>query len=70
MKNPEIKALSIEDLKERIATEQEGYGKLKFAHAISPIENPMKIKEVRRLIARLKTELVSKQQENTEVDGK
>ncbi len=70
MKNPEIKALTIEDLKERIATEQEGYDKLKFAHAISPIENPMKIREVRKLIARLKTELVSKQQENIEVDGK
>ena len=63
MKNPEIKALKIEDLKERLATEQENYKKLKFAHAISPIENPMKIKDTRRLIARLQTELASKQQE-------
>lgn len=69
MKNPEIKALSIEDLHERIATEQENYQKLKFAHAISPIENPMKIKDTRKLIARLKTELISKQQENLKVDG-
>ena len=69
MKNPEIKALSIEDLNERIATEQENYKKLKFAHAISPIENPMKIRETRKLIARLKTELISKQQENQKVDG-
>ncbi len=64
MKNPEIKALKIEDLKERLATEQESYKKLKFAHAISPIENPMQIKEARKLIARLQTELTSKQQEN------
>ncbi len=69
MKNPEIKALNIEDLNERIATEQENYKKLKFAHAISPIENPMKIRDTRKLIARLKTELKSKQQENQEVDG-
>ncbi|MDN5212349.1 50S ribosomal protein L29 [Fulvivirgaceae bacterium BMA12] len=69
MKNPEIKALNIEDLNERIATEQDNYKKLKFAHAISPIENPMKIRETRKLIARLKTELKSKQQENQEVDG-
>jgi len=69
MKNPEIKALSLEDLNERIVAERESYQKLKFAHAISPIENPMKIKETRRLIARLKTELRAKQQVKTEVDG-
>ena len=64
MKNPEINALSIEDIKERIAKENENYQKLKFAHAISPIENPMKIRETRKLIARLNTALKAKQQEN------
>lgn len=57
MKNSEIKSLNDAELKQKLASEQETYTKLKFAHAVSPIENPMKIKEARKLIARLKTEL-------------
>ncbi|HOO08330.1 MAG TPA: 50S ribosomal protein L29 [Cyclobacteriaceae bacterium] len=57
MKNTEIKAYSVEELKEKIGTEQEALRKLKFAHQISSIENPLKIKDTRRLVARLKTEL-------------
>ena len=60
MKNSEIISLSVEELKERIATEAENWNKLKFAHDISPIENPTKIRETRKLVARLKTELRSK----------
>ncbi len=63
MKNSEIKALSLEEIEEKIKGEREGLQKLKFAHAISPIENPMKIRESKKLIARLKTELTSKQKE-------
>jgi large subunit ribosomal protein L29 len=29
---------------------------MRFAHAISPLENPMKIRETRKAIARLHTE--------------
>ena len=61
MKNSEIRALNIDELKQKLASEQDAYQKIKFSHAISPIENPMKIKETRRLIARLKTELATKQ---------
>ena len=64
MKNSEIKALTIEELNEKIGTETEAYNKLKFAQAISPLENPMKIRESRRFIARLKTELKAKQLAN------
>jgi large subunit ribosomal protein L29 len=56
MKNDEIKALSAAELKEKIASEKEALRKLKFAHQVSAIENPMRIKEARKLIARLKTE--------------
>jgi large subunit ribosomal protein L29 len=55
MNNEEIKALTPEELKEKISSEQEALRKLKFAHKVSAIENPMKIKETRKLIARLKT---------------
>ncbi|MFM2250015.1 MAG: hypothetical protein RLZZ358_942 [Bacteroidota bacterium] len=60
MKNTEIRSLSASDIAERIVAEQENLSKLKFAHAISPIENPNRIREAKRFIARLKTALVSK----------
>lgn len=60
MKFAEITSLSAEQLKERIESEEGTLQKLKFAHAISPIENPMKIRESRRLIAKLKTGLSQK----------
>ncbi len=64
MKNSEIRALSLNELKQKLASEQEAYNKLKFAHSISPIENPMKIKQTRKLIARLQTELRAKELAN------
>ena len=50
-----IKSLSINILEEKIIKEKENLQKLKFANSISPIENPMKIKYSRKLIAMLKT---------------
>lgn len=61
MKNTEIRSLSLEELKERIATEKENLQKLKFAHAITPLENPMRIRKSRKLIASLLTELRAKE---------
>jgi large subunit ribosomal protein L29 len=63
MNNSEIKSLSIDELQERIVSEKENLQKLKFAHAISPIENPMKIRAAKRLIARMNTELTIKQKD-------
>jgi large subunit ribosomal protein L29 len=57
MKNSEIKGLSLEELKAQINAERTNSQNLKFAHSISPLENPLKIKESRKLIARLNTEL-------------
>lgn len=61
MKNAEIKALSTKELRERMGAEKETLQKLHFAHAISPIENPMNIRKTRKLIARLNTELRAKE---------
>lgn len=61
MKNSEIKSLSNADLVERLKVEQESLQRLKFGHAISPIENPSQIGKARKLVARLKTELRSKE---------
>ena len=65
MKNSEIRALSVEELRQKIAGEKESLEKLRFAHAISPIENPMKLRESRKLIARLNTALQQKELENS-----
>jgi large subunit ribosomal protein L29 len=61
MKQSEIKALSVNDLKEKILSEKDALRKLKFAHQVSSIENPMKMKATRRLIAQLNTELRAKE---------
>ncbi len=49
------------DLKARIQEDQLRLKKLEFAHAISPLENPMTVRGIRRDIARLKTELKKKE---------
>ncbi len=61
MKNTDIQKLSIDELKENIKGEAQKLQKLHFAHAISPIENPMQIRVSRKNIARLETELRQKE---------
>ena len=61
MKYSEIKGLSLVELQDKLSSEQETLRKMKFAHQVSPIENPMKIKETRKLVARLKTELAAQE---------
>ena len=63
MKNAEIQGLTLAELNEKIGSEKETMRKMKFAHQVSAIENPMKIRETRKLIARLKTELTAKERQ-------
>ena len=55
--NKSLKDLNENDLKARIAEDKLRLKKLEFAHAISPLENPLSVRSLRRDIARLKTEL-------------
>lgn len=55
-----LKEMNEVDLKARIEEDELRVKKLKFAHAVSPIENPMNIRDVRKDLARLKTELRKK----------
>jgi len=57
MKQQVVRELSTPELKERLVEEQVQLSKLTLNHAISPIENPNKITEQRKTIARLKTEI-------------
>jgi large subunit ribosomal protein L29 len=59
--NKTIKDLNLADLKTKIQEDELRMKKLEFAHAISPLENPMTIRGLRRDIARLKTELKKKE---------
>ncbi|MEM6735272.1 MAG: 50S ribosomal protein L29 [Bacteroidota bacterium] len=61
MKNSELRGLNLDELQNRLVVEKENYSKLKFAHSITPIENPMKIKESRKLIAKIETEIRAKE---------
>ena len=56
MKSSEIRELTNQELLERIDNEKTNLVRMKLNHAISPLENPQKIKESRRTIARLMTE--------------
>jgi len=60
MEASEIKGLSVDELKTTIAEQKEQLRRLKFAHAVSEVENPMKIRLTRKTIARLNTELTAK----------
>ncbi len=56
-----VLAMSDSDLKSRIAEDELRLKKLEFAHGISPLENPMSIRGVRKDLARLKTEMQKRQ---------
>jgi len=57
MKQEEINKLSVEDLKKRLTATEENLAKMKIGHSVTPLENPIQIRDVRRTIARLNTEL-------------
>jgi large subunit ribosomal protein L29 len=57
MKQEVVKELSTPELKERLEEEAKQLTRLKINHAVSPLENPNKIKAYRKTIARLQTEI-------------
>ena len=61
MKQKEIKDLSAAELQEKLSQTKKTYADLKMPHAISPIENPLQIRSVRRTVARLATELTKRE---------
>ena len=57
MKASEVRELSILEIQEQIESNTKALTKMRLNHAVSPLENPNKIGETKRDIARLKTEL-------------
>ncbi|TDI70974.1 MAG: 50S ribosomal protein L29 [Bacteroidetes bacterium] len=61
MKQSEINEASTAELQEQITEVKKAYSDLKIAHAISPLENPIQLKGIRRSIARIATELTKRE---------
>ncbi len=57
MKQSEITSLSTAELQEKLGETKKSYTDLKMAHAISPLENPIQLRHLRRSVARMATEL-------------
>jgi large subunit ribosomal protein L29 len=57
MKSSEILELSDKELQERLDNEKDYLSRLRLNHAISPLDNPNKIVETRRNVARMMTEV-------------
>ncbi|HKM92828.1 MAG TPA: 50S ribosomal protein L29 [Prolixibacteraceae bacterium] len=61
MKNSEIKELTTNEIAERIDAEKEKLTRMRLNHAVSPLDNPIMLKETRKDIARLNTEMRKRQ---------
>jgi large subunit ribosomal protein L29 len=65
MKATELKELSIEELKNRLKGEEENLSNLKFQLSTSQLENPVKVRLVRKDIARIQTVIAEKMKTTT-----
>lgn len=57
----DIAQMSVADLQQKIRDDRETFRRLRFNHAVSPLENPMLLRTMRREIARLETEVRRRQ---------
>ena len=61
MNQSEVLKLSNEELKEQPIEQKKKYNELKMAHAVSPLENPIQLRSIRRSIARIATEITNRE---------
>ncbi|SMC64013.1 50S ribosomal protein L29 [Cellulophaga tyrosinoxydans] len=61
MKQSEVKELSVEELGLKLAEAKKQHSDLKIAHSVTPLENPLQIRKVRRTVARLATEITKRE---------
>ena len=64
MKIAEIRELSTQELLERVDAEVAAYAQKRINHSITPMENPSQLKQQRKLIARMQTELRQRELNN------
>ena len=64
MKAKEVKELTTAELKERLDAQKAELAQMKLQHSISPLDNPLQIREIRKTIARLATEIRQRELNN------
>lgn len=57
MRNEEIKELTTKEIRDYIKDEKLNFSRMRLSHAVSPLDNPQKIRNTKKFVARLKTEL-------------
>ena len=61
MKQSEVRELSVAELQEKLGEIKKSYADLKMSHAITPLENPIQLRSLRRNVARIATELTKRE---------
>ncbi|MBU2018819.1 MAG: 50S ribosomal protein L29 [Bacteroidetes bacterium] len=61
MKQAEITKLSVKDIQGKLVDLSDKLMRMKLTHGVSPIENPIQIKDLRKTVARLNTELTKRE---------
>ena len=61
MKQPQVREASTEELQEELVKSKKAYSDLRMAHSLSPLENPMQLRSMRKSIARIATELTKRE---------
>ena len=69
MKSAEIRGLSTKELRERVDAEVASLQQMKINHSISPLDSPVKIRQLRKTVARLKTELHQREHQTINEKG-
>ena len=64
MKAAEIKVLSTEDIKVKLEETRKKYQNIRLIHSVSPLENPIQLRNYRKIIARLATELTKREKKS------
>jgi len=64
MKAAEIKVLSTEDIKVKLEETRKKYQNIRLIHSTSPLENPIQLRNYRKIIARLATELTKREKKS------
>lgn len=67
-KSQQLQDMTDQDLQNELKEISTQYQKLQFDHAIKGLDNPIALREIRRDIARLKTEVRSRELKNTKQD--
>tara|TARA_B110000444_G_C18851934_1_gene606496 strand:- start:2212 stop:2397 length:186 start_codon:yes stop_codon:yes gene_type:complete len=60
MKQSEVEKFSADDINDKLEEFKKKLNELKMTHSISPLENPIQIRDVRRTISRLLTAKIAK----------